>query len=163
MTIYLCQEWNFGVGINPALFKRDGSAIMEKADPGESIKGHDSSYIDGESLAQKEKLVKKTMVFRPDRDYIINILSGAIEQGIGYWSVCRRYDPKTGEAEIQVMQEDGVLAKNKIFLNPGWILNEWNRIIYHPELQYITDWEDLDASDYDNIIQVLAFGKLIYG
>ncbi|MEI6291568.1 MAG: hypothetical protein WCP19_14160, partial [Chloroflexota bacterium] len=51
------------------------------------------------------------------------------------------------------------MPKNKILLNAGWLFNGWTRIINHPELQQITDWEYLDASNRENIIQVIVFEK----
>ena len=36
-------------------------------------------------------------------------------------------------------------------------------IVTNPDLLHIQDWDDLDSSDCDNIIQVLLFGKTIYG
>ena len=161
---------------------------MESTDPGEPTNGHDSIEVDTHNISPTRKntrktdkrFVIKTLIDRRDmeiqrlRDYIvthpthddqffIDIITTALEGGIGYWSVAYKYDCDAGLATIRAINEEGEPEGPKYRIQPEKLKAAWVDIVTNPDLLHIQDWDDLDSGDCDNIIQVLLFGKTIFG
>jgi hypothetical protein len=64
---------------------------------------------------------------------------------------------------VRTINEDGEPEGPKYRISPGKLKPAWADIVTTPDLLHIQNWDDLDSSDCDNIIQVLLFGKTIYG
>jgi hypothetical protein len=69
----------------------------------------------------------------------------------------------TGLATIRAINEEGELEGPKYRINPEKLKAAWVDIVTNPDLLHIQDWDDLDSIDCDNIIQILLFGKMVYG
>ena len=166
-----------------------GSVFMESTDPGEPTNGHDSIGVGRVNItpfAQKgnrfnnERKITKTLIDSHDKEiqrlrnyivthpahddqFFIDIITTALEGGIGYWSVAYKYDCDAGLATIRAIDEEGEPEGPKYRINPEKLKAAWVDIVTNPDLIHIQDWDDLDSGDCDNIIQILLFGKTIYG
>jgi hypothetical protein len=172
------------------VIKTVGPALMDNTGPGEPTKGHDSSLNVGSKslpLIRKTGIVHKNTLINilkrnkvyleeierlkkyiayhpePDNQYLIDIVTTAVEGGINYWSTVYAYDCDKGWVTLRAIDDDGQPEGPKHRIKPEMIKAIWADIKTHPSLNYITDWDDLDSADCDNIIQVLLFGKTIYG
>jgi hypothetical protein len=173
------------------VIKTVGPALMDNTGPGEPTKGHDSSlnvgneslplirktgrfknksfkikfFIKEKNYLEEIERLKKYIASHPEPDdqYFIDIVTTAVEGGIGYWSTVYAYDCDKGWVTLRAIDEDGQPEGPKHRIKPEKLKVAWADIVTNPDLVHIQDWDDLDSSDCDNIIQVLLFGKTIYG
>lgn len=102
----------------------------------------------------------------------IDIVTTAIEGGIGYWSLCLQYDPEDGTALIRVMvPEDEAHYGKEYDISTRIILKGLRTLKDIAENQRAGLFDTLgrllsgnyDANDADVCIQCALFGDVIYG
>lgn len=112
-------------------------------------------------------------------EFLDDIIITAIEGGIGYWSVCHKYE-WDGKPEVTaVIQEfdesDGEVTGPKITLNRDLIIKGINKVLAGESgvadrmvkliagANATNDGGDIDADGADVIVQAAIFGELVYG
>ena len=147
--------------INGNLFPPDetvGPAIMEKAGPGEPTKGHDSSKVGSQSLPDDEEAGNRTDSLL----FFIDIITTALEGGIGYWSLAYGYNCDLGTVKIRETEDNGIPHGQYHEITPSLLKEKWHFIKHSPVVKRM-DLDDLDADDCDAIIQLFLFNEVIYG
>jgi len=107
-------------------------------------------------------------------EFLADVMTTAVEGGIGYWSRVRGYkwDCPPAEATVEVQSIDdrkwavvtiGTIAKGigKVFRDEVKINPELRKRIIRASVQ--NDAGELDASDADAVLQVGIFGEVVYG
>jgi len=118
-------------------------------------------------------------VTKTDREqFLDDVITTAIEGGIGYWSVCSAYEWKGVPARAQIQEFDEgtgeeygpLLEVDRALIEKGIkeILsgesNTGQHMVKMVAVASVTnDAGDVDADVADCIVQVGAFGKLVYG
>ena len=119
-------------------------------------------------------------VTKTDREqFLDDVVSTALEGGIGYWSVCSSYKWKDVPETVAIIEEfdegTGEPFGDKIRVDRALIEKGIKEIlsgdgdvsknlIKSVAAAYATnDAGDIDSDDADCIVQVGVFGKLVYG
>lgn len=118
------------------------------------------------------------MITKSSREqFLDDVVTTALEGGIGYWSVCSAYewDGVPARAQIQEMDYDGepdgpLMEVDRALIRKGIkeiLAGESNvnatTVAYVQEANKYNDAGDVDADVADAIVQVGLFGNLVYG
>jgi len=116
-----------------------------------------------------EKTVEVPSIETISMQSIVDLFTTAVEQGIGYWAVVRKYKWSGLENPFVELKEDDQIGAER----PGWmrltaedlipILPRLREIGQHKGMSISEIMENQDAETADCAFQFALFGEIVYG